>query len=270
MRFYLLVTVCWLAYSAVLTGATVGYYRFEEGAAGEVASGTGSVLDSGLGGNHGTPAGTPVYRTNVPVSQIPVSGAPNLLSMQFDGVSQVMFTNLFQLHASGDATVEFWLLVQSANHESVLWTRPDSTDINRFNIFTNFAAPNSFNIDPRVATAGIFSPVPISPGEWTHLAIVRSGDTNYSIYLNGALWESVVQTAALPTAVGWSISGRAGFQFHGLIDELRISDQALAPHEFLNAQTVPEPSAPALVASGLILLAGSFVIVGRFRPHIMP
>jgi hypothetical protein len=41
--------------------------------------------------------------------------------------------------------------------------------------------------------------------------------------------------------VGWSLGGRAGQPFFGLIDEVRVSDEALTPDRFLVAEPPPAP-----------------------------
>ncbi|OFV98486.1 MAG: hypothetical protein A3F68_06975 [Acidobacteria bacterium RIFCSPLOWO2_12_FULL_54_10] len=40
----------------------------------------------------------------------------------------------------------------------------------------------------------------------------------------------------LPNSVGWTLSGRTGFGFTGLLDEIRFSDTVLIPSQFLNLQ----------------------------------
>ena len=53
------------------TATTVAWWRFEEGTPNTAASGAGSIVDSSVHLNHGTPFGEPVYRSvNIPgVSQ---------------------------------------------------------------------------------------------------------------------------------------------------------------------------------------------------------
>jgi hypothetical protein len=131
-------------------------------------------------------------------------------------------------------------------------------DANRYNLFTNFRSLHTFNFDPRVATPGIFDPVPIEPGVWTHLAIVREGNTNYSVYKDGALFDTATETAPLPTALGWTMSGRPGFQYHGLLDEVRISGVALTPQQFLIGSPVTvilEPGTACLFGIGVSMFA---------------
>ncbi len=233
-----------------------------------MAIGADSIFDAATG-VPGTPGGSPTYRADVPVPIIPQTNAVNNLSMEFDGASEVVFGNLFQFHIPGDATMEFWIKFDSSAHESILWTTLEGVDTNRYNVFTNFTSPDSFNIDPRVSTPGIFSPaVPVAPSVWTHLAVVRVGDADYSVYKNGILFGHTVNAAALPTAIGWTISGRPGFRYHGFIDELRVSDGALSPSEFLNAPGVPEPGGFLLPGAALVLFGLWGTLASRRRPGL--
>ncbi len=63
--------------------ATIGYWRFEEGAADTPATGSNTVLDSSGNGLLASPVLGPVYRTDVPGSNAP----SNRRSMEFDGIT---------------------------------------------------------------------------------------------------------------------------------------------------------------------------------------
>jgi concanavalin A-like lectin/glucanase superfamily protein len=220
--------------------ATVGYWRFEEGVANVVAGGL--VLDSSPAGNHGIPFGVPTYRSDVPVAVIPQTGAANNLSLELTSMEDfVSFASAFPLNNPGDMTFEFWLKWQNIQNGSViLGTGDASQDVNRFQLqanldFTLGLDYVSENGDLHVL-AGSGLPqngVPFSPGKWGHVAIVRQGNT-YRLYVNAVLQSTVTDTFPdLPTSLGWSLGGRAGFPFIGLVDEVRASDVALSPDQFL-------------------------------------
>jgi len=104
--------------------------------------------------------------------------------------------------------------------------------------------------------AEIQAPLP-SLNQWLHIAGVLDDATNeMRLYIDGNL-VAMTTTSIRPGGVltgsepGLGIGDvqRAGNQyFDGLIDEVRISDVALLPHQFLN---IPEPSRALLSLLGL-------------------
>ncbi len=243
-----LLTLVFLGAAAAAQAGTVGYWRFEEGAADAVA--TGDVVDSSGHGDHGSPLGFPTYRADVPLGVIPQTGATNNLSLELTSFEDlVSFASAFPLNQPGDMTFEFWLKWSKIHHGATLWGRPDNLeDDNRFYFHGNsdftlgleYRSPDG---DLHVlAGSGLpDSGVPFSPGQWGHIAIVRQGDT-YRVYVNGVLQSTVTDTNPdLPTSVGWSLGGRLGEPFFGSIDEVRVSDEALTPDRFLNSAPPPPP-----------------------------
>ena len=95
--------------------------------------------------------------------------------------------------------------------------------------------------------------------EWIHVAGTLDDATGtMSIYVNGLQQNSIV-TSVRPYAIldptqnpGLGIgnvqSANYGEYFNGLIDEVRLSDQALRPDQFLDATPAPEPSSLTLAA----------------------
>jgi hypothetical protein len=160
------------------------------------------------------------------------------------------------------------------DHAAIFWTRgEDGADTNRFNIFWNASftgAPDSDRFidgdyrDPTSAAHNIGGPGynggdPLSIGEWHHVAIVRTelggGSFQWDWYIDGVLSPGHTTTTSdpMPTSLSWLIAGRAGsHSLNMLIDEVRLTDRALAPGEFLNA--IPEPATISLAALGAICL----------------
>lgn len=179
-------------------------------------------------------------------------------------------TALVHDHNPGDATLEFWINIEEQSHSSIFWTRGDSADLNRFNIFVTGNVPQPFTghvlgMDYRDPSGvlhpllgyGLTSdedPFSLTPGVWTHVGITRSGDT-YSFYKDGVLIHSTVDASPnLPTATTWTLSGRGGTtNYVGLIDEIRTADSAFGPEGFM---TVPAPSCLTLWGTGLVSLLG--------------
>jgi uncharacterized repeat protein (TIGR01451 family) len=234
-----------------LAGCGGGHYRFEEGAAGSTASGTGSILDSSGAGNHGDPSGGPTYSSEVPTPLVPRGNLANTRSLSFDGVDDQVFFNppaAFPFHDPVDATLEFYIKFTPVAHQSVFWTRGDNTDADRFNIHVN--GDGTFGFDYRSPSgalhclvsaigacsgSGAAPGVPISPGVWTHLAIVRTGAT-YTVYKDGAVAATITDSSPdLPVATSWTLSGRSTNRFQGMLDEVRVTNTALPPGQFLNA-----------------------------------
>jgi hypothetical protein len=243
--------------SAVVCGAssaaTIDYYRFENG-----------LTDSGTAAQNatavsGSPAAT--FSSNVPNPTIPATGAANTASISLTSSTALQFNYAFPLNTLTNATLEFYVDPSAiAGEQDLFWTTTGSGDQNRFNIgipadgslFVDYREPNGtlHSLDQTGANA-------IRANQWNFVALVKSGNT-YSLYVNNL--SPITNTDVnpnLPTSTAWTINGRqyeqpaGGLQFAGLVDEVRISDQALAPSAFLNA---PEPASAALLASAGILL----------------
>ena len=226
-----------------LPPGTVAWYRFEEGAADAAATAANSILDS-AGAVPGTPAGNPVYRTNVPVAAIPLTGATNRLCLQFSGGQSLRFDTPFLVNSNIDATIEFYLKAPNQYPKSMLWTRRDSTDGNRFNmefwqgrLYIDYREPGG--APHYIGGGGVGYPY----DTWCHVAFTRKVNTNGThtcrMFLNGSLQSEVVDTPVLPTDTVWTISGRGGEQFTGYLDEFRISDVVLEPWQFLSGSGQP-------------------------------
>ncbi|MFM2082734.1 MAG: hypothetical protein RL380_1425, partial [Verrucomicrobiota bacterium] len=152
-------------------------------------------------------------------------------AMVFDGVTNfVSATGTFPFHTTNDSTFAFWVntTVPGSFEQSVFWTRTDSTDINRFNFYVRSNA--TFGFDYR-SPVGVLHPLvsnfTIPLGEWVHLAISRTGNT-YSLFTNGVFATSATDAApSLPNTVGWRFSGRSGYMFAGMLDEVVTYNLAL-------------------------------------------
>ncbi len=256
----------WAATVLTAAATTVDYYRFG-----------GNLNDSGnLGQNGSVLSGSVAYSTSVPTAVVPQTGAANGNSLSLSSGADSMIVNApFQFHSAGDATMEFWLNPTNlaGNYEGLFWTRSDLTDSNRFNIFlkNNGAGGYSINFDYREpngtlhgllnseqpGAGGVTIPFNIPINAWTFVAFVRSGNT-YSAYLNGSQTPAAIAIDGtggnpapnLPTSSGWEFNSWNGNTV--LLDELRISDSALTPSQFL--VSAPEPS------TGLLLLAASAIL----------
>lgn len=259
---FLFVTVLFAALGVSLAHAlfsATGYWRFEEGSANAMPSGANSLLDSSGSGNHGTPSGSPFYRSDVPVSVIPRTGASNSLSMEFDTPDDsIFFPSQFVFNQPGDATLEFWLKYPPGATEALLWGRSDCDDANRFHMY--ILGDGKLRVDYRDSFDNSVHPVvgeyfgggvPIPPNTWTHIALTRSGNT-YRLYTDGILMSTYSDVSpALPTSSGWYLFWRCGLELTGSIDELRVSNVALVPGQFLNSPPTALPVVRYLRGIGL-------------------
>lgn len=80
-------------------------------------------------------------------------------------------------------------------------------------------------------------------GEWTHVAVMRTAEGVLSIFLNGVLDAtaggpkfagSIENDGALALGYHRLVRANPDFYFDGWLDEIRISDAALAPQELLH------------------------------------
>ncbi len=129
-------------------------------------------------------------------------------------------------------------------------------------------------LDLTGAPREVQSSVPLVAGEWYAAAAVNDG-TTLSLYLDsndgngyvlqgstavdGALYQGAsMNDWGQPWSVGraWHGGGAADW-FDGIIDEVRLTNRALDPSEFLFVgAAIPEPSSVALVCCGLVALGG--------------
>ena len=239
---------------------TIAYWRFEEGPAGAAA--TGKILDSSGNNLHGIPQNGPVYSANVPMRSIYSTDAVNACSLSFDGASQIVYipdSPLFELTRS--LTLEAFVNVQELpRHGMVDFIVIRGDNRPWLDPYWLGLLPNGhfcFQIDDGSTPDGenavqVEAPNVTPLNTWLHVVGTLNDATGeMCLYIDGHLATSTV-TPRRPFAVleayadpGVAIGGCQqpgnGLQcFHGLIDEVRISDAALTPSEFLNA--VPKSS----------------------------
>ena len=96
----------------------------------------------------------------------------------------------------------------------------------------------------------------IEVGQWYHYALVKTVGA-YSIYIDGEFIYSTSLPSGTDGPYTFVANPTAGYRtvgegFRGWIDEVRISDEALAPNQFLC--TVPEPKSLFLFGAGIAFL----------------
>lgn len=273
----------WVSVTGVAHGQLENaYWRFEEGPAGQPMPTPGpdganpeSVLDS-INTNHLTTWAAftaPKWTSQVPTTVIPRTGAANTLALDFSP-NQDIYTRgkpidaqdvtAFTLEAAFmPRTVDRWAVVVGKDGKPS--AGPEQTLALKIRNDTKQLHIELFDTDNVIH--GVRSIEPVAAGQWYYAAVVNDG-TGLSLYLDRNDGQGYVLqgtdplNGALAAMDGtWTI-GRGMYNwnvtdwFDGLIDEVRLTNRALSPSEFL---FVPEPA-------GLILAAIGLTAVSRRRP----
>lgn len=161
-------------------------------------------------------------------------------ALRFDGNDYVAAADddLWNL-SNRDFTIEFWANFDqpgggSIGHPSDIFIGNDDGPGTRNKWF--FALGGGFlNFHINGSTGSRFFPLaPFSPtvGQWYHLAITRNGNL-YTIYVNGQLIASAIDTRVIPNSVAPLTIGQAeqlGFM-NGRLDEMTMYNRALSQAE---------------------------------------
>lgn len=274
-----LVVGCWSPWARATDPNPLedAYWRFEEGTPGNIVAQTpdadvGSVLDTSGNANHMRAASdlnAPTYTAQVPAAAVPLTGAPNLISLYCDGAFKDVYTitkhinnpivTAFTLEASFNADLigdGIWRAVVSKESLSddfssdapplALKVRGDT---NHLMIEIRDKSNNLLSVD---------SIEPIQAGVWYHAAVVadtqlklylkKQGDSEYVLQASipipgtGPLWQGTDPAKGYDTVwnIGKGMWARAiGDNWMGFIDEVRLSNEALPPEQFLWAAATP-------------------------------
>jgi hypothetical protein len=232
-------------------GTTAGYWRFEEGTADAIAIGDSSVLDSSGNGMHGSPVLGPTYRGAVPPSSL-----VNSRSLEFDGITGsrivVADNSIFELTHS--LTLEAFIKAQpmvpgTGGGGDIVFRNDSRPGLDPYRLTVNQPGDQLVFaiVDENQNSASVQSPIPYDT--WLHVAGTLDDATGaMRLYINGNEVASTT-TAIRPLgpldpfsspaiSIGNDSTGQYGECFHGFIDEVRISNVALGPGQFL----VPEPA----------------------------
>ncbi|MCE5307753.1 MAG: FG-GAP-like repeat-containing protein [Acidobacteriales bacterium] len=258
------VAVLGLCVPESLAADVLHYYRFEN-----------NYADSGSGARAGSVlAGTPSFNGNVPAAVIRRTGQANTASLSLNTSTALVFDYPFPFNTLTNGTLEFYVNPSSfATSPNFFWTTTNSGDANRFNLGITTNGSIFFDYRDQGGTLhqmGVTASGGIIANQWNFVAIVKTGNS-YSIYVNNlAPVVKVDSSPNLPTSTRWTINGRGTVegmewsqlsQFSGLIDEVRLSDQALSPAQFLNSTLISSSTTlastpnPALFGATVTLTA---------------
>jgi hypothetical protein len=254
------------------------YWRMENGTAGtKVPAGPNTVLDS-INANHMQTYNDvtgPVYSSLVPTPIIPQTGAANNLSLRFspnqdiytlggaappDGkyINNPIINNGFTLEAAfmPSALNRYQAIVGKDGKPNA--NMPEQTLALKMRGDTNELQIELF--DGTNTIHGVRSLAPLSADQWYYAAVVDDG-THLSLYLDRNDGAGYVLQGTDPNPLSgalaqldtsWAI-GRGMYDnnptdwFDGYIDEVRLSNSALDPSQFL---FTPEPGTLLLLALG--------------------
>jgi arabinan endo-1,5-alpha-L-arabinosidase len=164
-------------------------------------------------------------------------------AMEFNGEDTLVYFDnedpdqAFALHRDKDVSFMFWVQPFDVTHDGIFWTRgdPKGADADRYNIYSG--PGETFGFDYREVGGGIhglIQGIELPNKKWTHIAVTREGNT-YNCYTNGKqVGQAKDPSPKLPEMTSWMISGRPGFIFNGLIDELAFFDSVLSNNDITN------------------------------------
>jgi len=233
---------------------TIAHWMFDASAPGVTAMGAGSILDSSGNGHNGTPFGGPIYQA------VPGGGT----GLQFDGINDRVFVaDSLDFSVSSmtvEAIVSLDSLPSAMGLDQIVFRGDSRAGLDPFYLGV-LGGKLRFFIEDTTGPIALLSPDPLPTGELLHVAgSIDNATGAMKLFINGAEVASAT-TSKRPTlsltgsnpGIGIGNLQDSGNQhLDGLIDEIRISDVALTPAEFLGASSVPEPSTLVLLALGLL------------------
>ena len=224
----------------MVQAATVAYYRFESHHAGSLAQKEGSIVDSSGNGLDGSPFDQPVYKR--------VQGVPDSRrALAFNGdTSRIAVPDSPLLALTHGLTLEAYVFSRSQGEgwAYIVFRGDDRSGMDPYflNTMTGHLA---FRItDASGAVSDVRDPDPLPLETWLHVAGSLDDATGtQSLYVNGTLVATQhtdlrpfgpLEANAKP-GVGIGNTQSEGWHqgWHGKIDEVRISDVALAPGDML-------------------------------------
>ena len=276
------------------SASTIAYWRFEDGTAGTEHPGDQDdwYLDSSGNGNHLSSwwdQSRPMATTDRPFTAVPQTGAANNLALDFDNGTGGTegADDLGTFGNGGGKMVESYNFVNGWTMEASFKAR----DLDHWQVFMGkdgkrglgAEQPFSFKLAPSAESFGIrtlfldnnddfhfIDSAPIAVDTWYSIAATYD-NTDFKVYLKGEADADYILIGSHATSVGgdlgvlnsgtWTV-GRGMWDgnpvdfFNGQIDEVRISDTALNPSEFI---AIPEPATLGLFG----LIGGGMLWIRR-------
>jgi hypothetical protein len=251
---------------AQATVTNVAWYRFGEndpGAiAGQVANPTSLDL---VGGNPLTQFGSPVYSA--------VSGQPTLadgssLAVMFNGFSQ-FYTNGVLTAAQDNFGIEAWVMLRPGFSDTYVIVH-NGTFGTGWGLYVEGDIFGTTLCHGEFGGGTIIGSSFLTPGRWTHLALVRDSGT-CTFYVNGqASGFNSTATPNTPTGtftVGANNQAPQEFFFPGMIDEVRVF--TFAPGQFTPDDLLARQQ-PAVTLPASALTPATATLNGRAKSFGLP
>jgi hypothetical protein len=247
------------ATAAAAEAQTVGWWRFDEGVPGAIA--IGPILDSALG-NHGTPAGSPIYA--------PVADTCATDGLRFDGLDDRITVPDSSLYANlRSMTVEAVLSTNGYNPSpfglnQIVFRGDDRGGLDPFFLAIQSNGRLGFYVNNVLI---VETPTPLPTSSILHVAATLDDGTGTAgIYVDGQLVASattferptVALTGPLPgVGIGNVQSPNSTQYFWGTIYEVRLSSIARAPLDQLrtSARISQQPEATRACAGSTVSLS---------------
>jgi len=223
----------------------VAHWRFQEGASGTAAGASRLIEDASGNDRHGRAIGGPKY--------CPVELATSDQALSFDGRDDRVFVpddDLFQLTES--FTIEAYIQIdqyagRAARMSHIAFRGDNRLGLDPWYLAIIASGQLKFLVaEPLNKASVVLSPEPLPMGQMLHVAATLDHKTSQqSLFVNG---KCVATTKTKIRACGALGGPRAGVgignrqthsnqAFHGVIDEVRISAEALSPAQFLGPPT---------------------------------
>jgi len=230
----------WICGTTAVEAATVAYYKFENGTADTAAIGRGTILDSSGNGLDGTPHRKPRYMA--------VSNPGSTLALHFNGTfARVHVPDDPLFHLTHSLTLEAYVYIEGLQNSfsQIVFRGDDRADLDPYFMCLDPEGRLVFRINDSHGHASLVaSPSALPQRQWMHVAAtLDDGTGEQAVYVNGSLVASTI-TSLRPFAhldpalhpglgIGALQDVNSTSHFHGNIDDVRISDVALDPSQFL-------------------------------------
>jgi hypothetical protein len=170
-------------------------------------------------------------------------GNPNS-AYSLNGTSDfISFPQQFVFNKKQNASFSIWIKPNSLPNNlqgTILKSSLATADANRFNLYLSPLNGKNLRLtlDYRESNGTLhkLNGDSLALGTWQNLVFTRSGNS-YMLYLNGKYVNKVVMdTSTIPNATGWLIGKdpSSGYDYSGLIDDIRLYSKALDSSEIVS------------------------------------